>query len=228
MVCQLQKPAKHSPMRLDDFPGRDGKRVWLDQSELDLLIDKSKTAEQEIAFRLAGRAGLRREEVISVTFNDFKHAPDGFLRVWGDYAKRDHYRETPIPDDLQGIVGNRSYEREPDEAVVDATGQTVYRWVKRAAEECWAETDDPGWQFLTPHDLRRTWGGHLLWDCGVLPAVVMSWGGWDDWGTFKDHYLGEMSPAAAERERSKIFEQADADGPVFEPTVNTKSNYSRA
>lgn len=32
------------------------------------------------------------------------------------------------------------------------------RWIKNAAETCLGETDDVGWQFLTPHDLRRTWG----------------------------------------------------------------------
>lgn len=213
-------------MRLDDFPEQDGKRVWLAQDELGLLIEQAKTPEQEVAFTLAGRAGLRREEIVSVTPNDFNQAPHGFLRVWGDYAKRDRYRETPIPDDLQSVVRTIAFDREPDQPVVSVEGNTVYRWVKRAAETCWAETNDPGWQFLTPHDLRRTWGGHLLWDCGVLPAVVMSWGGWDDWSTFKDHYLGEMSPAAAERERSKIFSPSgENEGPVFQPTVDMGRNY---
>ena len=216
-------------MRLDDFPEQDGKRVWLDQSELDLLIDQAKTSEQEIAFTLAGRSGLRREEIVSVTPNDFNQAPQGFVRVWGDYAKRDRYRETPIPTELASVVRHLSFEREPDEPVVDVSANTVYRWVKRSADTCRAETGDEGWRFLSPHDLRRTWGGHLLWDCGVLPAVVMSWGGWEDWKTFREHYLGEMSPAAAERERSKIFgrgqleEQPDA--PIFAPTVENARNY---
>ncbi|MEZ3163055.1 hypothetical protein ABNG03_01265 [Halorubrum sp. RMP-47] len=79
-------------MRLDDYPQRDGKRVWLSQSdesnEVAALIDEAKSPEQEIAFRLGAQAGLRREEIASVTPNDFRHAPDGFLRVWNDYAKR--------------------------------------------------------------------------------------------------------------------------------------------
>lgn len=37
-----------------------------------------------------------------------------------------------------------------------------------------------------------------------MPAVVMGWGGWEDWPTFRDHYLGESSPEAADRERSKV------------------------
>lgn len=211
-------------MRMDDHEISDGKRVWLTQDEVDLLLDHAKDPTQEVGFALAARAGLRREEVVSVTPNDFNQAADGFLRVWGEYAKRDKYRETPIPSDLAAVV--RGIGGEPDEPVVGIHPGSFYRWVKQAARECQAETGDVGWQYLTPHDLRRTWGGHLLWDCGVLPAVVMSWGGWDDWKTFRDHYLGEMSPAAADRERSKIFSEMERSDPVFEPTVASNPGLS--
>ncbi|OYR55534.1 integrase [Halorubrum sp. Ea1] len=222
-------------MRLDDYPERGGKRVWLSQSdendEVAALINEAKSPEQEIAFRLGVQAGLRREEIASVTSNDFTHAPDGFLRVWNDYAKRGKYRETPIPKELASSVRTLSYERDPDEPIVDVEPNSIYRWVKRAGERRYAATSDEGWTFLDVHDLRRTWGGHLLWDCGVLPAVVMSWGGWEDWETFRNHYLGEMSPAAAEREREKIsfvsgtVESDPESGPVFEPTVQARSPY---
>lgn len=53
------------------------------------------------------------------------------------------------------------------------------------------------------HDLRRTWGTALL-EQGVLPSVVMAWGGWRDWDTFRRHYLGEFSPEAIKQERSKV------------------------
>lgn len=205
-------------MRLQDFPEDDGKRVWLSQPEIDLCISNAKNARHEAAFLLGARAGLRRGEIVSVTSADFSKATRGWLRVWEDYTKGDRYRETPIPTDLAAMV--RGMDLDPDEPVVDVTGNTVRRWVKRAAEACRDDTDDPGWQYLTPHDLRRTWGGHLLWDRGVLPAVVMSWGGWQDWPTFREHYLGEMSPAAAERERTKVFDDDAAERPVFEPTVD--------
>lgn len=211
-------------MRMDDYDEMDGKRVWLDQDEIDLLVSKGKDSVQKTAITLGARCGLRREEIASVTVNDFKHAPEGWLRIWGDYAKRNKYREVPIPKTLDTRVDGIADNRAPDEPVVDVVPYSVYRWVRRAAEQCQAETNDPGWQFLKPHDLRRTWGGHLLWDCGILPAVVMTWGGWDDWPTFRKHYLGEMSPAAAERERGKVDYITDAhvepDEPVFEPAVD--------
>lgn len=206
-------------MRLQDFPEDDGKRVWLDRGEVDLLISKAKDARQRVAFALGARAGLRRDEIVSVTPGDFFQAPPGWLRIWEDYSKGGKYRETPIPETLAARVDGM--ERPDDEPVVDVAGHTVYRWVKKAAEACAAETGDRrGWRHLTPHDLRRSWGAHLLWDCGVLPAVVMSFGGWEDWKTFRDHYLGEMSPAAADRERAKVFGETEPEAPVFEPTVD--------
>lgn len=204
-------------MRLQDFPEDDGKRVWLSQPELNLLISKAGPVEHEVAFMLAGYAGLRRGEAIKIRPVEFIQAPRGWLRVPAEFTKADRYRETPIPTDLEAMV--RGMGLSPDEPVVDVTGNTVRRWVKKAAGKCLDETGDPEWQHLSPHDLRRTWGGHLLWDKGVLPAVVMNWGGWEDWKTFRDHYLGEMSPAAADRERAKVYGGAEPGEVVFKPTV---------
>jgi len=36
----------------------------------------------------------------------------------------------------------------------------------------------------------------------------MAWG-WEDWQTFRDHYLGEFSPEAIRRERQKVDYLAD-------------------
>ena len=191
-------------MRLDDYDNKDGKRVWLKSEEIQRLIDTTDSAEKRIALTLGGRAGLRRSEIVSVTRNDFTYGPRGFVRVWGDYAKRDKYREAPIPSDFQAYVEGVTEEKEPDAPVVDRAGTTVYRWLRRAAEQLQAETGDPGWQYLDVHDLRRSWGGHLLWNCGVLPAVVMEFGGWEDYETFERHYLGQITPEAQQRERGKI------------------------
>jgi len=198
-------------MRLDDYKEKDGKRVWLTSDEIELLIEEAQSAEQRIAFTLGGRAGLRRSEIISVTPNDFAHGPNGFVRVWGDYAKRDKYREAPIPNNFEAFVDGMTQDQPPDKPVLynerekqGIAGTTVYRWVRRAAERLQAQTGDSGWSYLDVHDLRRSWGGHLLWNCGVSPMSVMEFGGWSDWPTFEKHYMGEMTPEAMDRERSKI------------------------
>lgn len=54
-------------MRLQDFPEDDGKRVWLEQAEVELLLENAKDIRHEVAFRLGARAGLRRDEIVSVT-----------------------------------------------------------------------------------------------------------------------------------------------------------------
>lgn len=198
-------------MRLDDYNVKDGKRVWLTAEEIDMLIDQGQSATQRIAFTLGGKAGLRRSEIVSVTRNDFTHGPRGFVRVWGDYAKQDKYREAPIPSDFESYVMGVTEGQPPDKPVLynetedqGISGTTVYRWVRRAAERLQAQTGDSGWSYLDVHDLRRSWGGHLLWNCGVSPMSVMEFGGWSDWATFEEHYMGEMTPEARDRERSKI------------------------
>lgn len=147
------------------------------------------------------------------------------VRVW--HGKGDKYREVPAPDDLMSIalgMGNA-----PDEPLVDVDPSTIYDWVQRAAQRCRAQSGDEGWQFVGPHDLRRSWGVRLL-EAGVLPSVVMEWGGWEDWTTFRKHYLAEFSPEALRRERGKVgwLGGADVDGgdqTQSYAAVNTGSHY---
>ncbi|WP_440769351.1 site-specific integrase [Natronorubrum sp. DTA28] len=193
-------------MRLKPYPHREGKRVWLGNDELESVIDQAKNTKQTIAFLLAGRCGLRRCEIVQITPADIVDTPTGtHLRVWEDVAKQEHYREPPVSDRLVTYIDAHTDAAgiEPGESIVDVADKTVYRWVRRAAERLQAKTGDRGWSFLDVHDLRRTWGTNLL-EQGVLPSVVMDWGGWEDWETFRRHYLGEFSPEAIQRERGKV------------------------
>lgn len=73
----------------------------------------------------------------------------------------------------------------------------------RAVEELAQEHDDDGWTYLTPHDLRRTWGT-LLCEREVEHGLLMTFGGWEDWGTFREHYLGQNSVSAQQRARETV------------------------
>jgi integrase len=113
--------------------------------------------------------------------------------VWESNAKGDKYREPPVPGEVVTIAETLAYQQDDDELLIDVAGSTVYRWVRRAADRIEADTEDQGWAFLDVHDLRRTWGTYLL-EQGVIPSVVMAWGGWEDWETFREHYLGSSHP----------------------------------
>lgn len=189
-------------MRLKDYATREGKRVWLSEKELQLLISNrdGDHAEMRAAFILAARCGLRRKEIIDVTAQDLVTTQHGrVVRIWE--GKGDQYREVPCPDALADVALGMA--REPGDPLVTVDDSTIYDWVQRAAQRCRAESGDEGWQFVGPHDLRRSWGVRLL-EAGVLPSVVMEWGGWDDWDTFRNHYLAEFSPEALRRERGKV------------------------
>lgn len=174
--------------------------------------------------------GLRRSEIVSVRPNDLVSGPTGdHIRVWEDYAKRDKYREPPVPKEVVTIAETLAYQQDDDAPLIDVADSTVYRWVRRAADRRQEETDDESWQFLVVHDLRRTWGTYLL-EQGALPSVVMDWGGWEDWAMFRRHYLGEFSPETIRRECGKIdfLEGGDEEAEVVHPSTLPETSKSRS
>lgn len=190
-------------MRRRDYDEDDGKRVWLSQDELDGLLAEPDDTLRGIGLALAGRCGLRRHEVVGVTPRDIVSGPTGtHVRVDG---KGGHYREPPVPADLRTQIDAYADVAGvgPDDPLVDRNPKTIERWVVRAAEARRDATGDDGWKDVRPHDLRRSWGTLLL-EHGVEPGMVMEWGGWTDWQTFRESYLGEFSPEAVRREREKL------------------------
>ena len=210
---------------MKNYPEKDGKRVWLSDDEVEQLIHTQPNGTVErIGKKLAAQAGLRRKAVTRVTPNDVVESERGthYIRIWEEDSKTGKYRETPIPEDLYTRIDSAVdlLDIEPEEQIVDVTPKTLYRWVQRSTETLYEETGDEGWQYVDVHDLRRTWGTRLL-EQGVLPSVVMSWGGWDDWSTFREHYLGEFSPEVLEREREKVDFLAQGDPIKSDSTSHT-------
>ncbi|WP_246308273.1 tyrosine-type recombinase/integrase [Halosimplex rubrum] len=87
--------------------------------------------------------------------------------------------------------------------MVDVSTRTLRRWTAKATDELLDETDEPGWEYVGFHDLRRTWATSLRSE-DVDAMVVCDWGGWDDLQTFLDHYRGTHTPEAQRREREKV------------------------
>jgi len=192
-------------VKLEDYDNQDSKKVWLRSDECRQLIDEADDTTQRVAFDLGLRCGLRAEEIVSVAPEDVTKTPIGrYLRVWE--GKGDKYREIPLPDGLAATidaVGDVRDEPE-DEPVVGVTTRTIENWVKRAGEQLADRHDDVGWTYLIPHDLRRTWGTLLTTEHEVEPGLVMEWGGWDNWETFREHYLGAYSLDAQQKQMEKV------------------------
>jgi len=188
-------------MQLKNYDQKDGKKVWLTADELGEFVESVTDDEHRFAIGLLARSGLRGQEALDVTPDDLVEGPSGKrVRVW--HGKGDKYRETPIPTEFFWMgksLGDRS-----DEPILSTEHtRTLRRWVSRAADEMFDETDDVGWSFLGPHDLRRSWGTLLIQN-DVEPLLVMDWGGWDNFRTFRDHYMDVHSAEFQREEVEKV------------------------
>lgn len=205
-------------MYLEPYPNRareDGMKVWLEQPELDRFIDTAKNTEQRIAFNLLGYSGLRSAETLAVTPRDVVLTGAGpRVRVVDGKGGKD--RETIASDELVTLaetiadVGGR----DPDDALIETDNtRTLRRWVSIAAERLQDETDDEGWQWLSPHDLRGTWATLMAHDYDVDVALVCDWGGWEKIETFRSHYRGTYSTTVQQRELERVpwIDAGDAD-----------------
>lgn len=193
-------------MMREPHDGRDDMKVWLDESEVRLLLKESSDSLHRLAFELGVRSGLRSHEVVDVVPDDL--VDDGtvgpMLRV--PEGKGDKYRETPVPRDVATRIETVADVRDVDQdtPLVDVTTRTLRNWVTSYGAVLSEQTGDVGWRDLSMHDLRRTWATALANEADVDALIVCRWGGWSDLETFLDHYRGAASPAVQRRERDKV------------------------
>jgi len=190
-------------MNRGQHKNRDDMKVWLSKDDTETLLEACENTQERITIGLMARSGLRSHEVLDVAPAHVRDTDKGWiLRV--HHGKGDKYRETPVPREVVGWIETaQDYRDKPDTApIVDVTTtRSLQRMLKRVVGR--VDDDDPGWNDLTPHDLRRTWATQLHND-DVDPLIVMEWGGWNDLETFLDHYKGTSTPEAQRREREKV------------------------
>lgn len=192
------------PMMTEEHEDADGRRVWLSESEVDDLLTVPDHQQKRIAIELGARCGLRSHEIVKVAPADVVDTDAGTMLTVPE-GKGDKYREAPIPETLAATIRSIGEFRDdkPSKPVVEKSTRTLRRWVEACRETMIDETDDDRWQFLTTHDLRRTWAGQLS-NADVDQTVALRWGGWDDLETFLNHYRGESTAKAQRREREKV------------------------
>ena len=189
-------------MMTEEYPDRDGRKVWLTRSEYaDLLAtDALEEPRRGVAVRLAGECGLRSGEVVYVRPDHLYRDDEAGLFVQVPEGKGDKYREVPIPSGLAEVVKALGHGREAD-PIVDVSTRSLRNWMTEARDEL--VDQDERWQFVTFHDLRRSWAGWLASD-EVELGVAIRWGGWADLETAMNHYRSRATAKAQAREREKV------------------------
>ena len=190
-------------MNIKEHKNRDGMKVWLSVEELQTLVEYPDDVQKQISLKLAGYCGLRSEEVLNARPVHVRETQIGkVLEV--PSGKGDQYRETPIPDGLAGQIRTiGQYEGDSTRVAGYESTRGLRHLIQRLREQLAEDTGNNRWEHLSFHDLRRTWAT-LLASADVDPMVAIEWGGWNDLGTFLDHYKGKYSPEAQRRERNKV------------------------
>ena len=192
-------------MNCEPHENHDGMQVWLSEDDVDQLLDAAKDTERRIAFALGCKCGLRSAEILDVSPDDLVDSDVGHMLIIED-GKGGKYRETPISNQLvtqiETIDDYRDESSDSPILSVENTNSLRY-WIKRTREQLAEETGDDRWNYVSMHDLRRTWATSLA-SKDVDPLIVCDWGGWNDLDTFLDHYRGTYSPDAQRREREKV------------------------
>jgi len=192
-------------MMTEEYDDQEGRRVWLSRDEVDQLLGVIDDPLRKVAFRLAAECGLRTHEIVEVTPNHVVDGGEAGEMLVVPEGKGEKYREAPIPESLAELVDAAASFGgvDADDVLVDRSTRALRNWVTGARSQLADETDEDRWQYLTFHDLRRTWAGQLA-NADVDETVALRWGGWNDLETFLNHYRGEATEKAQARERAKV------------------------
>jgi integrase len=112
----------------------------------------------ELVLRLITDAGLRRSEVAELRVSNIEGSR---LRFMGKGGKK---RTIPMTAELQKLVDHFSANKPRNAYLVGLGGKGVYNLVKRYGVQA-------GIPEITPHDLRRAFGTHLLDVTGNIRIV---------------------------------------------------------
>jgi len=189
------------------------RRVWLNHNEIEQLLDYYSEYPQRRAALMCGLHGLRSAEIMGVkkenlrkiqTNGDIIHklfVPESDAKT--TKAEGSNARDTPISEELFSLIRTHinSTRKRKDEPMIDVGQRQVRRWIESARNHLMKETGVENWEWLSMHDLRRTWATDTFWSLAIAgnPAaeeLTMSWGGWAKTAagteTFRQNYLGPV------------------------------------
>lgn len=181
-------------------------RVWLDQNEVELLLNEPDDQIRRLAYEIGVRCGLRSIEITRVCPEHLHDTIAGdMLRVRSAKSNNDEVRQTPVPSQLATRIRTIDQHRpeDSDEPLISASTRTLRRWMAQTTEAIAGQEDDEMWLEVTMHDLRRTWASSLN-SADVEAMVVCDWGGWNDLDTFLQHYRATAQPEEQLKQRQKV------------------------
>jgi integrase len=123
-----------------------------------MLTLASAKPHDELILRLMADGGLRRDEVVNLKISNIE---GNCFRFRG---KGDKQRSVPMTAELRKLVEKFSAGRPKDESLVGLGEKGIYLMVKRYGALA-------GMPAITPHDLRRALGTHLLKVTGNIRIV---------------------------------------------------------
>lgn len=187
-------------MQIDDS-GTETK-CWLAYpDEIDALAREARQVDwtRRIAILLMGKVGLRASGVPTAKPRGLSYSDEGdFWQLTvrgkntkgGGKATRDAYVPKGVKRELENYASERDIS--PSEPYVDASVDSIRRWVREARESLTAESER--WQYVSSHDLRRSWATHHLVEEDVSVRVMMEIGGWSSYLSIEP-YLAKPTPA---------------------------------
>jgi Phage integrase family. len=112
-------------------------------------------------------------------------------------------RDAYVPEGVKRELENYAKERDitPSDPYVDASVDSIRRWVREAREPLSDESDR--WQHVSSHDLRRSWATHHLVNEDVSVRVMMEIGGWSSYNSIEP-YLAKPTPTKIGDELSAL------------------------
>jgi len=184
-------------MQIEPMPEDDGYRCWLSPSEQDQLVEYySEEPRKQLAIELM-LDGLRSEEVPRVATRDFRRLDSEEeaykLRV---REGKTGWRECPVSNETRqkAVMLKNARSLTKEDPLVDVSARTIQRWIADyAGPDLVDETGNTDWQYVSAHDMRRTWATSTYYSISAPYAleIILQWGGWEDRDTFVSNYLGK-------------------------------------
>lgn len=197
-------------MQIDDSGSE--VKCWLEYpDEIDQLARAAREAgwQRRIAILLMGKVGLRASGVLTAKPKGLSYNDSG--EYWSITVRGKNTKDTDgkatrdayVPDGVKKELENYAKERDiaPSEPYIDVSVDSVRRWVREAAEELIEESER--WQYVSSHDLRRSWATYHLVEKEVSPRVMMEIGGWDSYNAIEP-YLAKPTPSKIGDELNSI------------------------